>query len=461
MQRRGRTDVNQPLIRSRAIAGAIAMALACASASAQTVWFVDDSASPNGNGLSWSQAFDDLHDALNAAQSGDSIWVAEGRYTPHNHATNPRASTFNIPGNVYLYGGFAGVETSLAQRAGAFERTLLDGDVGQVGERSDNCFHVVKMRGDTVPVESELNGFVICNGNAIGSGGGVGKGGGVSLDLGAGNSWGPSLRLVDCTLRDNLANKGAAVSALNLSHIKLKNSRVHDNHATDAGGGLYLATSALTSVNVEWARNSALVDGGGAMFFTSTAAIQTLVQNNVFRDNRASRGGAVKLHATDVTKGDAHFECCTFAFNSASRGGAIYVEQAFGAKPVLELYNSILWRNVASVGSQIRGSGQFVDVQYCDVQGGFAGEGVLAADPRFVDAAKRDLRISPGSPAADAGKTSLIGPDAMDLDGDSLLYERLPFDFENRPRFADDPAAPNLGVPAPGQPVVDLGAFES
>ena len=48
---------------------------------AETI-FVDADAGPGGNGKSWQTAFDDLQDALAAAQGGDDIWVAEGTYTP-------------------------------------------------------------------------------------------------------------------------------------------------------------------------------------------------------------------------------------------------------------------------------------------------------------------------------------------------------------------------------------------
>lgn len=440
----------------------LAVALTAGAAAAQTVWFVDDDAAPGGNGSSWAQAFDELHDALVAAQPTDVVWVAAGLYqpSPSSGGANPRTRTFDIPHDVNVLGGFAGNETSFAQRAGLFGRTLLDGDIGVPGDASDNCFHVLRMRGGSAPGYSILDGFVIQNGNALGSGGGVSKGGGVNLDLGAGANWGPALELRNCTLRRNFADYGAAISSVNLAHIKLQNCEVLDNIATTGGGGLYLVTALVTSVNVRWARNTAMLDGGGAVYHNSTTATWTLYQNNVFHDNRAPLGGAVKLHATGLTKGDGHFENCTFAFNSAAKGGAIHQENGFSIKPTLELYNSIVWRNTAPVSPQLRAGGAYATVSFCDVQGGFNGVGNIDADPRFLDVARRNLRIAPGSPAADAGNSTLVGADRIDIDGNGLTAERLPLDFDLEPRIVDDPAAVDTGVAIGGR-IVDMGAFEN
>lgn len=112
--------------------------------------------------------------------------------------------------------------------------------------------------------------------------------------------------------------------------------------------------------------------------------------------------------------------------------------------------NCILWGNNSS-GSQIvlssGGGGSFdVDVQYSTVQGGYAGDGNLASDPLFANAAGDDYHLAAGSPAIDSGNAYLVPISAaIDLDG--------------QPRIADDPAAPNTGAPFPTY--VDRGPYES
>src|SRR5262245_42136671 len=87
---------------------------------------VDDDAAPGGDGSSWASAIDDLQIALGAAQAGDEIWVAEGRYRPS--ASDPNSSFF-LPDGVALYGGFAGTETDRDARDPAAHVALLDGDL--------------------------------------------------------------------------------------------------------------------------------------------------------------------------------------------------------------------------------------------------------------------------------------------------------------------------------------------
>ena len=67
-----------------------------------------------GNGDSWADAFDTLQDALAVATPYDEIWVAAGQYFPDEgsgQTNDDMESTFNIPDNVSLFGGFVGTET--------------------------------------------------------------------------------------------------------------------------------------------------------------------------------------------------------------------------------------------------------------------------------------------------------------------------------------------------------------
>lgn len=84
--------------------------------------------SHNGAGewpyTSWQTAATNLQDAIEAAGSGDEVWIAEGLYYPE-YDEGP----FRLKPGVHLCGGFTGSETSFQQRDVAANLTVLSGDV--------------------------------------------------------------------------------------------------------------------------------------------------------------------------------------------------------------------------------------------------------------------------------------------------------------------------------------------
>lgn len=89
--------------------------------------------------------------------------------------------------------------------------------------------------------------------------------------------------------------------------------------------------------------------------------------------------------------------------------------------------------------------GDTTTVTYCNVRGGYAGQGNIDADPGFVDAPNDDYRLGPGSPCIDAGNNEAV-PFGIDLD------------LTGNPRFVDDPDTVDTGWG--NAPLVDIGACE-
>src|SRR5690606_25990173 len=107
-------------------------------------------------------------DALGIAQYGDEIWVAKGIYRP---TVFNRSISFEIGNGVSLYGGFSGIETSLDQRDWISNETVLSGDIGMLGDSTDNSYNIVYM--EDVDTATVLDGFVVEKGNASTIGGGA------------------------------------------------------------------------------------------------------------------------------------------------------------------------------------------------------------------------------------------------------------------------------------------------
>ena len=97
----------------------------------------------DGNGSSWSKAFDNLQDALDSATAYDQIWIASGTYTPApSGQPGTRTDSFAMKNVVGIYGGFpnTGSPTWADRDLGQY-KTIISGDIGICGDKSDNCYH--------------------------------------------------------------------------------------------------------------------------------------------------------------------------------------------------------------------------------------------------------------------------------------------------------------------------------
>jgi parallel beta-helix repeat protein len=155
----------------------------------------------------------------------------------------------------------------------------------------------------------------------------------------------------------------------------------------------------------------------------------------------------------------------TISGNSADYGGGVYCHEQ--SSPAIT--NCVLWNDTPQEIHVASGS---PIVTYCDIQGGWVGEGNIDTDPLFVDPdgpdsdpstwEDNDYRLSAGSPCVDAGDNTAVPPDTADLDGDSDTSERTPLDLDFDPRLVDDPDTDDSGVADPPDypDVVEMGAYE-
>lgn len=181
----------------------LAVAAPCAGQRA----FVDATAPPGGDGLSWATAFTTLQPALAVASAGDEIWVAQGTYR----------GGFTIPDGVVLLGGFKSGDERRSQARPTAQQTFLDGGG--------------TMRPVIAGDGSVIDGFVITNGRA-----GAPGGGGVLAD-------GKSPVIRRCTFVNDtaFAGRGAAIAAINGAHVTVSEVLLYQNpgsaHAIDVSGG--------------------------------------------------------------------------------------------------------------------------------------------------------------------------------------------------------------------------------
>ena len=131
----------------------------------------------------------------------------------------------------------------------------------------------------------------------------------------------------------------------------------------------------------------------------------------VFRNNSSEwRAGAVNVHGVR-----AHFTKCDFYGNSAAVYGGAVETQWSGLSYVS---NCIAWNNSApSYPTFATSNGSTFQVNYSDIQGGYAGTGNIDANPLFVNAPNGDFHLQAGSPCIDTGNpTSPLDPDGSRAD---------------------------------------------
>ncbi len=408
---------------------------ACWPTRAQTIIYVRASAAPGGDGASWATAFNDVQVALSAAMPDAQIWVAQGTY----RAAPPdgdRALSFALKNGVGLYGGFAGSETTLAERNPALHTTTLSGDLnsndsGDFVGNGENSYHVVTGHG--CDATARIDGFTITGGNANGSEASANNlGGGLHALAG-------SPTLANCVLRENYALNHGAGGYANSGSPTFLTCTVQGNTAADDGGGLAFELSSPKVFNCSILGNHA-EDGGGIVYSMS----DPLIVNCRIIGNAASHqcGGVF----CDASGSNGAIVNCTIAGNSASSAAGIL---CLATSPAIR--NSIVWGN--SPGG-LSGSGTPV-ISYSDVQDPVPGIGNLQVDPLFVDLDGADdvigtiddnARLILNSPCVNTGDNAGIAPDAADLDGDSDTNEAVPFDLDSQPRVSGR--------------AVDMGAFE-
>jgi hypothetical protein len=135
--------------------------------------FVDAGATGANDGTSWTNAYNDLQDALDAVTSGDEIRVAQGIYKPdHGGGNTPgsRTATFQLINGVVIKGGYAGFgqPDPDARDPNTYE-TILSGDLAgndgpNFANNDENSYHVVT--GSNCDQTAIIDGFIITAGNA-------------------------------------------------------------------------------------------------------------------------------------------------------------------------------------------------------------------------------------------------------------------------------------------------------
>jgi Synergist-CTERM protein sorting domain-containing protein len=334
--------------------------LLLAPASEGAIRYVNANAGGANNGTSWANAFPDLQDALASSVAGDEIWVAAGIYVPTTGIG--RSVFFVLKNGVALYGGFAGTETTRAQRKWEVNETVLSGNIGAPGSFLDNSYHVVV--GSGTNNTAVLDGFTVTGGNANGSTDDRKRGGGMF-------NFGGSPTVRNCRFVSNHADKdGGGMFNYDGSPV-VTNCTFSSNSAGEHGGGMFnwWNASSPVLVNCTFSSNSAHWGGGVCNYLAGTPKFTGCVFQHNFASGYGggmfNSGGGLEMTDSVLSEnraeihgggmfnegGTRSIEDCTFSQNRAGEnGGGMYNQHAFGA---LTVTNSTFFGNIAIAGGGI------------------------------------------------------------------------------------------------------------
>ncbi len=261
------------------------------------------------DGSNWANAFTDLQPAIDAARTGQEIWVSAGTYNPtaenpllveiEFQSPTPRTRTFVLKEGISILGGFNGTETRSTQRNYYTNRTILSGDLNNNDQWPPTLQNITSYYENSAQVIYALG-------------------------------------LIKKTKLDGLEVKGGFAALIN-------DSGQFEESILSFGGGMVAHGSNIEINNCLFTQNIALENGGAIFAYSgpinidpqlligsSTGKIR--ITNSTFRENlvpdftisqlRFVGGGAIYL--ADNYTGD--FEGVTFDGNSAPNGGAIFME---------------------------------------------------------------------------------------------------------------------------------------
>lgn len=360
------------------------------------------------DGLSWQHAKGTVGAALEAVAAGGDVWVAQGTYLPDT------TFTATLPSLVRMYGGFRGGEVEAGQRDPEQYPTILEVGVSIAA----NAIH------------GALDGFTIRRGGVYVGGGSPNE---IAHNQITGSTTGITLtdgsiaRIHDNVIRGNTQAgiAGGEVNSLMGSPLISGNTIVENGGAgVDLRGGQPTLDRNIVRANAV----------GGVRFLAAAPDRITLSSNLIAGNGNDADGfGGVRLESFGSGTDDA---IAILTNNTVVHNRAAAADrQGRAAGILIRTYDraSLIANNIVAFN---QGSGIAVDPNarvlpdlhandvfanagenYQNVTDPTGTDGNISADPLFVDGLHGDYHILPGSLAVDAGDSSLILPNALDLDG--------------------------------------------
>jgi len=384
--------------------------------------YVKTSATGVNNGISWSNAYTDLQVAISNATYGDEIWVATGTYKATS--TTDRTISFNMKNGINLYGGFNGTETSITQRDISQNPTTLSGDIGAIGDNSDNTTTILKIISITSGLT--MDGFRVISGRGSGSAG-------IALNNNTG-----IINIKNCYFYDNFGGTAGAIFLAYQGNYTVNVSNCDFISNISVNGAIFADDSNNNNLNISDCRFKGSVAGGKAVL--SFGGANFMMDRCTITNNTSNQSSLLYINANNSTKisntlivGNSYSESA-IAFYSSNNISQIlenvtiahnkkifltndFYTTVYSANGIVKVYNSIIYGNTnASNNNQIDTGNT---VSYSLVENGYGGgTNILNVNPSFVnpnnlnaapfDCTPYNYQLSNNSVAINAGSNNFV-----------------------------------------------------
>jgi hypothetical protein len=377
--------------------------------------YVDASNSaPAAPYTTWAAAASDIQSAVDAADHGDTVLMADGTY----YIT----SKIDVMKSVAVR-SLNGAENTVVDAGGNCRVFTLSSSTGPISLEG------LTLTGGYASHAVTLGGAVFAYGNSdirianciVENNESPGSAGGINLNANAGKHI--TATVTNCLIRNNqAANRGGGIG-INIDgscQISISDCTIEGNTAQNGGGVFCNAANGWIDVS------RCIISSNEAVQFAGGIRCQRniMLTDSLIIGNRAGqRGGGEHGGADDE---DSFIINCTIVGNRAPVGGGI---------SKASVYNSVVHGNQAESYPEITPNSI---VAFSCAPGLVSGvNGNINADPQFIDPASGDYRPLATSPCIDAG-TNVFALSAVDLAW--------------HPRIIDG----SLN----GEAVVDMGAYE-
>ncbi|MCX6246254.1 MAG: T9SS type A sorting domain-containing protein [Bacteroidetes bacterium] len=311
-----------------------------------------------------------IQQAINASVNGDTIVVAPGTYFEN---INFRGRNVLLTSLFYLDRDTSYITSTIINGSTPADPDTASCVIFNSGEDSTAILQGFTLMGGLGTQWVDIHGAGIFR-----------EGGGVIIELSS------------PTVRFNIIRNNQAINTQNMNgaggggiRIGDGNPVIEDNIITgnqgQYGPGIVLNYTGCRIRNNIIAGNSGglTYNGGSGIWMAGDHSLNLpkIIENNTIVNNYANAGatgGIALLSATNVT-----------------------------------LRNNIIWGNIPEA-QQIKPAGSTFTVDWCDVQGGFTGDGNLNEDPQFDPGC---YTLNPGSPCIDAGDSNAIYNDLLSAPG--------------------------------------------